>query len=229
MVAGVLVVALRGPAQRRPRSPPRSLPSGSGRASATALVPCVPTVPPPSHPSPVRPRSPEGRLPSADPPATMVPMDDTPGSGTAARRAAPKVTGQAHSGPEGHHGEAKATKATKATRPQAARHQATGCRPATEAPLPPTVRAPPSATRRSRRPDRSAPDRAPGARPAPAARAAGAGRSTAAASNRTNEHWALATRGVSGLLRRPELILGVLGHKEPVERDGRILNRASRP
>ncbi len=35
----------------------------------------------------------------------------------------------------------------------------------------------------------------------------------------------MAARGVAGLLSRPELVLAVLGEKDPVERDGRVLNR----
>jgi acetyl esterase len=35
----------------------------------------------------------------------------------------------------------------------------------------------------------------------------------------------VAARGVAGILSRPELVLGMLGKKEPVERDGRVLNR----
>jgi acetyl esterase len=43
---------------------------------------------------------------------------------------------------------------------------------------------------------------------------------------RANERWPLATRSVAGLLRHPELVLKTLGSSEPVERDGRVLNRS---
>ncbi len=43
---------------------------------------------------------------------------------------------------------------------------------------------------------------------------------------RADERWALATRVVAGLLRHPELVLAALGRREPVERDGRVLNRS---
>jgi len=42
---------------------------------------------------------------------------------------------------------------------------------------------------------------------------------------RNFEHWPLATRGVAALLRHPEPVLALLGAREPVERDGRVLNR----
>jgi acetyl esterase len=42
---------------------------------------------------------------------------------------------------------------------------------------------------------------------------------------RANERWPLATRAVAGLLSHPELVLAALGRSEPVERDGRVLNR----
>jgi acetyl esterase len=42
---------------------------------------------------------------------------------------------------------------------------------------------------------------------------------------RFNERWPLAARGVAGLLSRPELVLAALGRPDPVERDGRVLNR----
>ena len=42
---------------------------------------------------------------------------------------------------------------------------------------------------------------------------------------RANERWPLAARGVAGLLSRPELVLAILGKREPVERGGRVLNR----
>ena len=42
---------------------------------------------------------------------------------------------------------------------------------------------------------------------------------------RANERWPLATRAAAGLLSHPESVLGALGHREPVERDGRVLNR----
>jgi acetyl esterase len=55
-----------------------------------------------------------------------------------------------------------------------------------------------------------------------------AGRSRALYSRRiqrADERWGLTTRAAAGLLGRPELVLGALGHTEPVERDGRVLNR----
>ena len=42
---------------------------------------------------------------------------------------------------------------------------------------------------------------------------------------RANEHWPLATRSLAGLLGHPELVLKALGRSDPVERDGRVLNR----
>ncbi len=42
---------------------------------------------------------------------------------------------------------------------------------------------------------------------------------------RANERWPLAARGVARLLSRPELVLAMLGKREPVERGGRVLNR----
>ena len=42
---------------------------------------------------------------------------------------------------------------------------------------------------------------------------------------RVNERWPLATRVAAALLSRPELVLGALGQRQPVERDGRVLNR----
>ncbi|HEV3282017.1 MAG TPA: alpha/beta hydrolase fold domain-containing protein [Acidimicrobiales bacterium] len=41
---------------------------------------------------------------------------------------------------------------------------------------------------------------------------------------RANERWPLITRGLSGLLRHPSIVLRLLGGAEPVERDGRVLN-----
>jgi len=43
---------------------------------------------------------------------------------------------------------------------------------------------------------------------------------------RADERWPLATRSLAGLLRHPELVLKALGTGEPVERDGRVLNRS---
>ena len=43
---------------------------------------------------------------------------------------------------------------------------------------------------------------------------------------RANERWPLATRSVASLLRHPELVLKALGGSDPVERDGRVLNRS---
>ena len=42
---------------------------------------------------------------------------------------------------------------------------------------------------------------------------------------RVNERWPLATQVAAALLSRPELVLGALGQPQPVERDGRLLNR----
>ena len=39
------------------------------------------------------------------------------------------------------------------------------------------------------------------------------------------EHWPVATRAVAGLLRHPDLVLALLGTRDPVEREGRVLNR----
>ena len=60
------------------------------------------------------------------------------------------------------------------------------------------------------------------------ARYRGRGRSLALYSRalqRNFEHWPVATRGIAALLRHPEPLLALLGAREPVERDGRVLNR----
>jgi acetyl esterase len=41
---------------------------------------------------------------------------------------------------------------------------------------------------------------------------------------RANEQWPVVARVLSGLLRRPDIVLGLLGATEPVEREGRVLN-----
>ncbi len=42
---------------------------------------------------------------------------------------------------------------------------------------------------------------------------------------RVNERWPLATQVATALLSRPELVLGALGQPQPIARDGRLLNR----
>ena len=44
---------------------------------------------------------------------------------------------------------------------------------------------------------------------------------------RADEHWPLPTRMATWLFSHPELVLGVLGGREPVEIDGRVLNRST--
>jgi len=42
---------------------------------------------------------------------------------------------------------------------------------------------------------------------------------------RNFEHWSLGARCLAAVLRHPELVLASLGKREPLERDGRVLNR----
>ena len=133
-------------------------------------------------------------------------MDDTPGSGPTARRAAPGTVAGRATGPGGAAPTGRAAKAAPATRATAAKRVGRGPKGA------------------AGRADSAGPevpgdhDRRPwsGERP----RALYSRRI-----QRTNERWALPTRAVAGLLSRPELVLGALGQKEPVEREGRVLNR----
>jgi len=43
---------------------------------------------------------------------------------------------------------------------------------------------------------------------------------------RANERRSLVTRGIAGMLSYPDLVLGVLGKRDPVVRDGRVLSRS---
>ncbi len=40
-----------------------------------------------------------------------------------------------------------------------------------------------------------------------------------------NEHWPVVTRGLAAMFRHPGLVLAALGKDQPVQRDGRVLNR----
>ena len=42
-----------------------------------------------------------------------------------------------------------------------------------------------------------------------------------------NERWSLVPRSLARLLRHPDLVLGLLGKRAAVERDGRVLNRSA--
>ena len=44
---------------------------------------------------------------------------------------------------------------------------------------------------------------------------------------RANERWPVVARSLAGVLRHPDLVLGLLGAGAPVERGGRVLNRGS--
>ncbi len=140
-------------------------------------------------------------------------MDDTAGGGRTARR---RTTGSPAKAP----GKATAKVTTKAATGsgraaagQAKRAAGTTRAPRARATAPPgTETGPP----------------APGS-PAPPERAGWrAGRSRALYSRRiqrVNERWPLATQVAAALLSRPELVLGALGQRQPIERDGRLLNR----
>ncbi|HUY65550.1 MAG TPA: alpha/beta hydrolase [Acidimicrobiales bacterium] len=44
---------------------------------------------------------------------------------------------------------------------------------------------------------------------------------------RADERWPVVARGLAGIFRHPDLLLGLLGAGPPVEREGRVLNRSS--
>ncbi len=135
-------------------------------------------------------------------------MDDTPGSGPTARRAAPgKVAGRT-TGAGGATPAGRTAKAAPATRATAAKRVGRGPKGAAGRA---DTAGPEVPGDQERRPWR-------GERP----RALYSRRI-----QRSNERWALATRAAAGLLSRPGLILGALGQKAPVERDGRVLNRGA--
>ena len=145
-------------------------------------------------------------------------MDDTPAQGPAA----PRTTPAARAKPAGARPKAKAGASAKATRTRTTAGK-TGARGSgsSAATAPATVAAPPAG------PDGTAGDPS-GSVPRSERGPWRGTRGRATYSRRiqrANERWPVAARAVAGLLSRPELVLTVLGEREPVERDGRVLNR----
>ena len=156
----------------------------------------------------------------------MVAMDDAKDTSKPADRSKRKGPGSA-AGPAPASTSAKTSGSTKAT-PKRPRAKAAAKAPTTRPVAAP--RAPSVGTRSPR--GVAAVGRAPGADdvgpPGPEVRHWRRSRNRALYNRRfqrNDEHWPVATRLATWLFSHPDLVLGALGGRDPVEVDGRVLNR----